>query len=922
MLGNIVTKIFGSRNERILKRLYKNIEKINALEPQLQALGEAELRAKTTEFRQRYAAGETLDQLLPEAFATVREAGRRVLNMRHFDVQLIGGMVLHEGRIAEMRTGEGKTLVATLAVYLNAIPGHGVHVVTVNDYLARRDAGWMGRIYEFLGLTVGVILSQQDSAAKRAAYSADITYGTNNEYGFDYLRDNMAFTAADRVQRKLFFAVVDEVDSILIDEARTPLIISGPAEESSEMYTKINTLIPKLTRQKEEEGPGDYSVDEKARQVYLTEDGHQKVEEMLSGIGLLGENQSLYDTINISMMHHLNAALRAHALFQRNVDYIVRDGEIVIVDEFTGRTMPGRRWSDGLHQAIEAKEGVQIKAENQTLASITFQNYFRIYEKLAGMTGTADTEAYEFQHIYRLEVTVIPPNRHVQRKDQGDLVYLSAKEKYLAVIEDIKACHAKGQPVLVGTTSIEISEHLSDLLKENGITHEVLNAKHHEREAEIIAQAGRPGAVTIATNMAGRGTDIVLGGNLEAELHDLGEQADAAPQDTVRAAWQQRHDQVISAGGLHVIGTERHESRRVDNQLRGRSGRQGDPGSSRFYLSLEDNLMRIFASERMAGLMQKLGMQQGEAIEHPWVTRAIENAQRKVEGRNFDIRKQLLEYDDVANEQRKVVYEQRNEIIDAQDILESVGYVRDDVLLKTITGHVPPNSMEEQWNVQGLQAELAGDFALPLDISQWLEQDHDLHEETLRTRILKAAAEAYVQKEAQVGAAVLRHFEKVAMLQILDSHWKDHLASMDYLRQGIHLRGYAQKNPKQEYKREAFELFQQMLERIKYEFISVLSRVQISNEDEVRRAEAQQREANRKMQFQHAQAQSFATAGDGDEDEEHNGGGVPLSEIAGRGPTATAHAPFVRDGRKVGRNEPCPCGSGKKYKQCHGKLEA
>ncbi|MDH4274441.1 MAG: preprotein translocase subunit SecA [Gammaproteobacteria bacterium] len=923
MLGNIVTKIFGSRNERILKRLYKNVEKINALEPQFLALSEADLRAKTTEFRQRLAAGETLDQLLPEAFATVREAGKRVLNMRHFDVQLIGGMVLHEGRIAEMRTGEGKTLVATLAVYLNALPGLGVHVVTVNDYLARRDAGWMGRIYEYLGLSVGVILSQQDSATKRAAYACDITYGTNNEYGFDYLRDNMAFTAADRVQRALNFAVVDEVDSILIDEARTPLIISGPAEESSELYTKINTLIPKLSRQKEEDnGPGDYFVDEKARQAYLTEDGHQKVEELLAGLGLLGEHQSLYDTGNISMMHHLNAALRAHALFQRNVDYIVRDGEIVIVDEFTGRTMPGRRWSDGLHQAIEAKEGVNIKAENQTLASITFQNYFRIYQKLSGMTGTADTEAYEFQHIYRLEVNVIPPNRGVRRIDKGDLVYLSAKEKHLAVIEDIKACNTSGQPVLVGTTSIEISEHLSDLLKKNGIKHEVLNAKFHEREAEIIAQAGRPGAVTIATNMAGRGTDIVLGGNLEAEIHALGEQATADAIEKTRAAWQQRHDQVLNSGGLHVIGTERHESRRVDNQLRGRSGRQGDAGSSRFYLSLEDNLMRIFASERMAGLMQKLGMQQGEAIEHPWVTRAIENAQRKVEGRNFDIRKQLLEYDDVANEQRKVVYEQRNEIIDASDVSETVRNVREDVLQQVITSHVPPNSMEEQWDVKGLQEELAGDFGLQLDIQQWLEADHDLHEETLRKRISDAANTAYAQKETHVGAHVLRHFEKVAMLQILDSHWKDHLASMDYLRQGIHLRGYAQKNPKQEYKREAFELFSQMLDRIKYEFISVLSRVQIANESEVQRAEAQQREANQRMQFQHAQAESFATAGDDDEDGGHHGG-VPLSEIAGRPAMAEgAHSPFVRDGRKVGRNEPCPCGSGKKYKQCHGKLEA
>ncbi len=902
MVSKILSKVFGSRNDRELKRLSKSVTTINALEPQISALSDAELRAKTDEFRRRIADGQTVDQLLPEAFAVVREAGKRVLNMRHFDVQLIGGMVLHEGRIAEMRTGEGKTLVATLAVYLNALPAKGVHVVTVNDYLAQRDAGWMGRLYEFLGLTTGVILSGQDSAAKRAAYAADITYGTNNEFGFDYLRDNMAFTGADRVQRR-HYAVVDEVDSILIDEARTPLIISGPAEESSELYVKIDKLIPRLERQAEEEGPGDYSLDEKARQVYLTEDGHQKVEDMMTESGLLQEGESLYDAANIGLMHHLNAALRAHVLFQRNVDYIVKNNEIIIVDEFTGRTMPGRRWSEGLHQAVEAKEGVKIQAENQTLASITFQNYFRLYDKLAGMTGTADTEAFEFHQIYGLEVTVIPPNKPVARKDNGDLVYLTAKEKFDAIIEDIKDCNTRQQPVLVGTTSIEISEYLSGLLNKAKIKHEVLNAKQHEREADIVAQAGRPSAVTIATNMAGRGTDIVLGGNLESQLTAAPEDDEAKRQSFVEA-WNLSHQEVLDAGGLHVIGTERHESRRIDNQLRGRSGRQGDPGSTRFYLSLEDNLMRIFASERVAGLMQKLGMQEGEAIEHPWVTKAIENAQRKVEGRNFDIRKQLLEYDDVANEQRKVIYEQRNDIMDSDDISETITTIRADVVNGVIHEFVPPQSLEEQWNIPGLQETIEREFGIRLDVQGWLDADDSLHEEPMRARILEEVEKVYVEKEAQVGAAVMRHFEKAATLQVLDNLWKEHLAAMDYLRQGIHLRGYAQKNPKQEYKREAFELFSRLLDRVKHDVISILSRVQIATEQDVERVE-EHRRSQAAMQFQHADAQGMGVQSEMPPDE--------VEEEAGQ-------APYVRGGRKIGRNEACPCGSGKKYKQCHGRL--
>jgi preprotein translocase subunit SecA len=899
MVTKLLKKVFGSRNERVLKRMQKVVGQINALEEQIAALSDEALKAKTDEFRDLLSEGATLDTLLPEACAVVREAGKRVLGMRHYDVQMIGAMVLHEGCIAEMRTGEGKTLVATLAVYLNALEGKGVHVITVNDYLAQRDARWMGQIYEFLGMSVGVILSGQDTEAKREAYAADITYGTNNEYGFDYLRDNMAFRVADKVQRELNFAVVDEVDSILIDEARTPLIISGPTDDNSELYVKMNKLIPNLVKQEEEEGPGDFSVDEKAKQVFLTEEGHQKVEELLVNNGLLQEGDSLYDAGNIALMHHLNAALRAHALFQRDVDYIVQNNEIVIVDEFTGRTMPGRRWSEGLHQAIEAKEGVKIQNENQTLASITFQNYFRLYNKLSGMTGTADTEAYEFQEIYALEVVVIPPNKPTQRDDKGDLVYLNQQDKFNAILEDIVDCHGRGQPVLVGTTSIEVSELLSNFLKKSNIKHEVLNAKQHAREAEIVAQAGSAGSVTIATNMAGRGTDIVLGGSLESELENIDANDEVAIQ-RIRSEWQQRHDQVLEAGGLHIIGTERHESRRIDNQLRGRSGRQGDPGSSRFYLSLEDNLMRIFASDRVSMIMQKLGMEEGEAIEHPWVSKAIENAQRKVEGHNFDIRKQLLEYDDVANDQRKVIYEQRNELMASDDISDTIKGIRYDVVNEVISAFIPPQSLEEQWDVPGLEQALEHEFGQHMPVQKWLDEDDELHEETLRQRILEELESAYQQKELQAGSEVLRHFEKAVMLQVLDTQWKDHLAAMDYLRQGIHLRGYAQKDPKQEYKREAFEMFSQMLERIKQEVVSIITKVQVQTEADVAAVD-EQRRSHGDMQFQHAEAsalpESEAAAAEGEQPE-----------------------PFVREGRKIGRNEPCPCGSGKKYKQCHGKL--
>ncbi len=905
MFGKLLTKVFGSKNERTLKQLQKVVAQINALEADWEALSDEQLKQKTEEFKQRLADGAPLDSVLPEAFATVREASKRVFGMRHFDVQLIGGMVLQSGRIAEMRTGEGKTLTATLPVYLNALTGKGVHVITVNDYLARRDADWNRPLFEFLGMTVGINVAGLSHADKKAAYDADITYGTNNEFGFDYLRDNMAFSAPERVQRDLHYAVVDEVDSILIDEARTPLIISGAAEDSSALYIQVNTLIPKLIRQDKEDteeytGEGDYSVDEKAKQVHMTERGQEKVEQLLLEAGLLNEGDSLYSAANISLVHHVNAALRAHTLFERDVDYIVSDnGEVVIVDEHTGRTMPGRRWSDGLHQAVEAKEGLRIQNENQTLASITFQNYFRMYEKLAGMTGTADTEAFEFQSIYGLDTVVVPTNKPMIRNDMADLVYLTAEEKYEAIISDIRDCMERGQPVLVGTISIESSEFLSGLLRKAKIKHNVLNAKFHEKEAEIVAEAGRPGTVTIATNMAGRGTDIVLGGSWQSEIEALGEAATEAQIEMIKADWQVRHEQVLQAGGLHIIGTERHESRRIDNQLRGRSGRQGDAGSSRFYLSMEDALMRIFASDRVSGMMKKLGMERGEAIEHPWVNRAIENAQRKVEARNFDIRKQLLEYDDVANDQRQVVYAQRNELMDAGDIHDTIEAVRSDVLEEVIGQYIPPQSLEEMWDIQGLEERLASDFNLKLPIAQWLEQEDDLHEENLHERIVKAWDDAYKAKEEQVGAPVLRQFEKAIMLQTLDNLWKEHLAAMDHLRQGIHLRGYAQKNPKQEYKRESFALFQNMLDSLKTDVISILSKVQVQAQADVDEMEAKRREQEEQLarmrNFQHAQSEGMA-------DDE---GGA---------------APEQRQGPKVGRNDPCPCGSGKKYKQCHGKL--
>ncbi|MFQ2301635.1 preprotein translocase subunit SecA [Aeromonas dhakensis] len=904
MISTLLTKIIGSRNDRTLKALRKIVKQINAMEPQFEALSDAQLQAKTAEYRQRLEQGETLEQLLPEAFATVREASRRVFGMRHFDVQLIGGMVLNSNRIAEMKTGEGKTLTATLPAYLNALSGHGVHVVTVNDYLAKRDAEANRPLFAFLGMTVDCNVPGMDASQKRDAYAADITYGTNNEFGFDYLRDNMAFSPEQRVQRPLNYALVDEVDSVLIDEARTPLIISGPAEDSSELYIRVNKLIPLLVKQDKEDseeytGDGHYTVDEKNRQALLTENGQIFVEELLKKEGLLAEDDSLFSATNISLLHHVNAGLRAHTLFERNVDYIVQKDEIVIVDEHTGRTMPGRRWSDGLHQAVEAKEGVKIQNENQTLASITFQNYFRLYDKLAGMTGTADTEAFEFQQIYGLDTVVIPTNKPMVRKDMGDLVYLTANEKYAAIIEDIRGCVERGQPVLVGTVSIENSELLSGILTKEKIPHKVLNAKFHAMEAEIVAQAGQTGAVTIATNMAGRGTDIVLGGNWQAEIAQLENPSEEQIAE-LKAAWQVRHDAVLAAGGLHIIGTERHESRRIDNQLRGRSGRQGDPGSSRFYLSMEDTLMRIFASDRVTGMMKKLGMEEGEAIEHPWVTKAIENAQRKVEGRNFDIRKSLLEFDDVANDQRKVVYEQRNELLDTSDISETIHVIRDDVYGAIIDEYIPPQSLEEMWDVPGLEARLKSDFALDLPLQQWLAEDDKLYEEKLRERILDEATKLYAHKEELVGKEVLRNFEKAVMLQTLDGLWKEHLAAMDHLRQGIHLRGYAQKNPKQEYKRESFDLFTQMLETLKRDVVSILSRVQVQERDV---------EAMEEQQRQQAEAAprtyTHATADNQLADEEQ----------AEAGPVT-----FVRDEQKVGRNDPCPCGSGKKYKHCHGQL--
>ncbi|MEB4592088.1 preprotein translocase subunit SecA [Candidatus Thiothrix sp. Deng01] len=899
MLGSVAKKIFGSRNDRLVKSYSKTVKKINALEEQYKSLSNVQLAAKTTEFRNRLQQDEPLDNLLPEAFAVVREASQRVLGMRHYDVQMIGGMVLNDGKIAEMKTGEGKTLVATLAAYLNALPGKGMHVITVNDYLAQRDAAQMGKVYGFLGMSTGVITNSLNSEERRVAYAADITYGTNNEFGFDYLRDNMAFRKEDRVQRPLNYAIVDEVDSILIDEARTPLIISGPSHDASQLYIAIDKLIPELTKQQQEDGPGDYSVDEKARQVYLTEAGQERAEQLLQTAGVLPEGQGLYDTVSISILHHLNAALRAHALFQRNVDYIVRDGKIIIVDEFTGRTMPGRRWSEGLHQAIEAKEQVEIQAENQTLASITFQNYFRLYEKLSGMTGTADTEAYELQQIYGLEVVVIPTHRSMIRIDSNDLVYLTAEEKYEAIIQEIQEQVGKNRPVLVGTASIETSELVSNKLKALRIPHEVLNAKQHEREAHIVANAGRPCAVTIATNMAGRGTDIVLGGSVDEEIHQLGENPDPDAVAKIRALWQKRHDAVVESGGLHILGTERHESRRIDNQLRGRSGRQGDPGSSRFFLSLEDNLMRIFASDRVKSMMQKLGMEQGQAIEAGLVSKSIENAQRKVEAHNYDIRKHLLEYDDVANDQRKVIYAQRNDLLEAEDIKETIDAIREDVIDTAFAFHIPPGSVDEQWDLDGLYKQLYTDFGLDLPIKAWLAEDRSLYEESLRDRIQEKTAAALKQKEDMIGAPNMRRLERDVMLHVLDTEWKEHLVAMDYLRQSVGLRGYAQKNPKQEYKREAFEMFEQLLERIKHDVVAFLMRIQLQ-EPQKAMADLEER-PEQPMEFSHPDANSF-------ESEEE-----VVDAVVG-GDT------YQREEAKVGRNDPCPCGSGKKYKQCHGKL--
>ena len=897
MLTTLMKKMFGSRNERTLRRMEKTVLAINAFEPQMQSLTDEQLAAKTNEFRARFTAGETLDDLLAEAFALVREVSVRTLGLRHFDVQLIGGMVLHEGNIAEMRTGEGKTLVATLPAYLNAISGYGVHVVTVNDYLARRDSQWMKPIFEFLGLTVGVIYPDMPHKEKQTAYQADVLYGTNNEFGFDYLRDNMAFSSGDKVQRELNFAIVDEVDSILIDEARTPLIISGAAEDSSELYIKVNQLIPQLKMQQQEDDGGDYTIDEKQKQAHLTEVGHQHIEELLINAKLIDPGESLYHASNIMLMHHVNAALKAHTMFHRDVDYIVQNNQVVIVDEHTGRTMPGRRWSEGLHQAMEAKERVAIQNENQTLASITFQNYFRIYDKLSGMTGTADTEAYEFQQIYNLEVVVIPTNKPMCRIDEPDLVYLGQQDKYQAIIDDIRDCVARNQPVLVGTASIEASELLSHLLKKAGIKHQVLNAKFHEKEAQIIAEAGRPGGVTIATNMAGRGTDIVLGGSLAAELATLPETASDADRQAVKNDWKKRHDTVVAAGGLRIVGSERHESRRIDNQLRGRAGRQGDPGSSRFYLSLDDSLMRIFASERVASMMRRLGMKPGEPIEHHLVTKAIENAQRKLEGHHFDVRKQLLDYDNVANEQRKVIYSQRAAIMEMVDPLDAVEAMRDDVMSALVEGYIPPDSLEDQWEITALTQVLADDFKLKAPVKEWVDNDHTIQPSQIKEKILALSTSQYKEKEQQIGREILAQFEKSVILQTMDNHWREHLAAMDHLRQGIHLRGYAQKDPKQEYKREAFTLFSSMLDNLKYDIIRLLGSVEIKTEEDVGAIEAQRRaEQAQKMQFIHAEDTLAAMDND------------------------NVIATFKRNDKKVGRNDPCPCGSGKKFKNCHGSL--
>lgn len=915
MISSLLKKVFGSRNDRLVKQYRQTVARINALESGLTGLSDEALGAKTAEFRQRLANGETLEQLLPEAFAVCREASRRAMGMRHFDVQLIGGMVLNDGKIAEMRTGEGKTLVATLPAYLNALTGDGVHIVTVNDYLASRDAALMAPLYEFLGLSVGVNLSQMSHEAKQAAYGADITYGTNNEFGFDYLRDNMVFSLAEKVQRKLAFAVVDEVDSILIDEARTPLLISGPADDNVEMYQRMNGVPAMLTRQTEEEGSGDYWVDEKAHTVMLSEAGHERAEAILTELGLLAEGDSLYSATNITLMHHLMAALRAHALYHRDQHYVVQNDEVVIVDEFTGRLMSGRRWSEGLHQAVEAKEGVTINRENQTLASITFQNYFRLYRKLSGMTGTADTEAYEFQQIYGLETVVIPTNKPMIRKDNLDLVYRTNPEKYRAIVADIRDCQQRGQPVLVGTTSIESSELLSNFLKQEKLAHEVLNAKQHAREADIVAQAGRAGAITIATNMAGRGTDIVLGGSIASELKalaaddSLSEAERASRTAALKAEWQQRHDAVLAAGGLHIIGTERHESRRIDNQLRGRSGRQGDPGSSRFYLSLEDPLLRIFASERVSAIMERLKMPEGEAIEHTWVTRAIENAQRKVEGRNFDIRKQLLEYDDVANDQRKVIYQQRNDILDTPDVSDMVANMRQAALGALFDLYLPPGSIEEQWDAAGLEKALEAEYQLQAPLSEWMKAAPDAELDTLREQLIALGEAHYQAKVDLAGETTMRQFEHAVLLQHLDQHWREHLAALDHLRQGIHLRGYAQKNPKQEYKREAFELFSHMLDSIKRDVAQLLFTVRIQSAEEVAAMEAEE-QRQRPMQFQH---DDFDAALGEDAME-------ALASSASDDDNPFSPEALAAQGLRVGRNDPCPCGSGKKYKQCHGKL--
>jgi preprotein translocase subunit SecA len=915
MFNRILTGIFGSRNERLLRQMSKTVAKINAFETALKTLSDADLRAKTDEFRKRLSSGVKLNDVLPEAFAVVREASRRVLGLRHYDVQLIGGMVLHSGKIAEMRTGEGKTLVATLPVYLNALEGKGVHVVTVNDYLAKRDAAWMGKIYNFLGMTVGVVYPGMDHADKHQAYAADITYGTNNEYGFDYLRDNMALSKEQRYQRGLNFAIVDEVDSILIDEARTPLIISGPSDDSPQLYVRINRIVPKLTRQAKESQqdkppePGDYYVDEKQKQVHLSEEGMEHAEQVLRAEGIIGEDESLYDAKHLAVVHHLNAALRAHTLYRRDQEYIVRDGEVIIVDEFTGRTLQGRRWSDGLHQAVEAKEGVPIQRENQTLASITFQNYFRMYKKLSGMTGTADTEAYEFQQIYGLEVTVIPTHKPMVRKDNQDIVFLKQNYKFEAVIEDIKDCHTRGQPVLVGTTSIETSEFLSKLLQKDKIPHEVLNAKQHEREAHIVAQAGRPGAVTIATNMAGRGTDIVLGGSLDAELNALPEGTSESERERISSDWQQRHGEVIAAGGLHIVGTERHESRRIDNQLRGRSGRQGDPGSSRFYLSLEDSLMRIFAPDWVSRWMQLFGMKEHEALEDRMITRVIEKSQRKVEAHNFDIRKHLLEFDDTANDQRKVIYEQRNELLETDNVSDNIVNIRYDVFSDLCRRYVPVESVDEQWDIAGLERELESTYGFKFELKHWLEQQHDADANDLRDHVIDEVERFFREKEAMYGSEIMRAAEKFFLLQVLDQHWKEHLAAMDYLRQGIYLRGYAQKQPKQEFKREAFALFQTMLEDVKGEVVHRLARIRIQSEAEVAAMEERQRRdaERRALEFQHAETEGIAAAAQPD--------GAAVAEAMPQ-----IQSPMLRDQPKVGRNDPCPCGSGKKYKQCHGKL--